>query len=470
MMLDKKEFIEKATLIYHSGYNANFNAFTSMVRLSRLPILRRNGFFMAALQSNMLKTLAGFQDELRNAQKEVREAKDDESKKKAERSVLVQRQWIRVLQTIADGIAWRSYRFNRPLLRVMSENSAPGDLKQDGYDYVGLLRKLLIAAPRFSLRIANDLTRVLRIADITLFYSTGEIMLYEVKEKGGKIIDTGSILAEMRKHRVWPNPQKLRQLVAQMAIINEKIDVPVVEKGKVIKRVEVDVVNLDFKIAHHFRALRRLIRKASRNIFAAETVEEGYYIEVTDGERLQKSELDRLKKEKSSIPTWTKKSVESILKVSNFDSFIDAGTEFPRNILPYSVLPLSAQNCTKMMMGHLQVFISVDTSVLRKKLINRGWRVTDRKPWEEMAKETTTRVHMFDQKADSTFFDIEKDDDGATYRGAVLLDDILMMATSFYGFDFVLDSADAMFESSKADKKRQRFVTRNYLGERRVLI
>ena len=139
MMLDKKEFIGKATLIYHSGYNANFNAFTSMVRLSRLPILRRNGFFMAALQSNMLKSLAGFQEELRNAQKEVKEAKDGKSKKKAERSVLVQRQWIRVLQTIADGIAWRSYRFNRPLLRVMSENSAPGDLKQDGYDYLSFL-------------------------------------------------------------------------------------------------------------------------------------------------------------------------------------------------------------------------------------------------------------------------------------------------------------------------------------------
>ena len=469
MMLDKQEFIEKATLIYHSGYNANFNAFTSMVRLSRLPILRRNGFFMAALQSNMLKTLAGFQDELRNAQKEVREAKDDESKKKAERSVLVQRQWIRVLQTIADGIAWRSYRFNRPLLRVMSENSAPGDLKQDGYDYVGLLRKLLIAAPRFSLRIANDLTRVLRIADITLFYSTGEVMLYEVKEKGGKTINTASILGEMKKHRVWPNPQKLRQLVAQMAIINQKIDVPVVEKGKVIKRVEVDVVNLDFKVAHHFRALRRMIRKADRNTFAAETVEEGYYIEVTDGGRLQESELDRLKKEKSSVPMWTKRSDESVLKVSNFDSFIDAGTEFPRNILPYSVLPLSAKNCVKIMMGHLQVFISVDTSVLRRKLVDRGWRVADRRPWEEMAKETT-RVNMFDQKADSTFFDIEKDDEGGTYKGAVLLDDILMMATSFYGFDFVLDSADAMFEAAKADKKKKRFVTRNYIGERRVLI
>src|SRR3989344_1882842 len=230
-------------------------------------------------------------------------AEDDKEKKAAQKRILMQKQWIRVLQTIADGIAWRSYLFNRPLLRIMSENSSPGDITQVGYDYPAVLRRLLMSAPRFSFRIANDLTRVLRIADFTVFNGPNEVTLYEVKERGGNVFNVGQILIEMRKHRVWPNPQKLRQLVAQMAIINEKIDVPVVEKGKVIKRVEVDVVNLDFKIAHHFRALRRLIRKASRNIFAAETVEEGYYIEVTDGERLQKSELDRLKKEKSSIPT-----------------------------------------------------------------------------------------------------------------------------------------------------------------------
>lgn len=469
-MLDKKEFIEKATLIYHSGYNKNFDSFTSMLRWSRVPILRRNGFFMAALQSNMLKSLAVFQEDLRKAEGELRDAQDDEAKKKAEHRILVQRQWIRVLQTIADGIAWRFYRFNRPLLRVMSENSNPGDLKKSDYDYVALLRQLLVSAPRFSLRIANDLTRFLRIADITIFFSGNKVMLYEVKKKGEKIFDSGTILAEMRKHRVWPKPQKLRQLVAQMAIINEKIQVPVVENGKIVKQVEIDIVNLDFDIKNHFSALKRFIRQADKDVFAAGIVEEGYHIEVTAAEKLKASELERLKAAKRAVPGWIKKTDGSVIKVANFDSFIDAGTEFPRNILPYSVLPLSATDCTRLMMGHLQVFVSVDTGILRRKLIERGWRIKDGNPWKEMAKAGKTRTHMFDHDRDSTLFYLEKDEGNATYKSAVLLDDVLMMATSFYGLDFILDSVDAMFETSKTEKKRKRLIARNYVGERRVLL
>lgn len=426
MMLDKDDFIEKATLIYNKGYNANLKPFTSILRLTRLPILRKNGFFMTVMQSSMLRTLDGLQQELKVAEKELEKTPDEEKKKRAQR-VLVHQQWIRVLQTIADGIAWRAYQFNRPLLRVMSENESSGNLKQVGYDYVALLRSFLISAPRFTLRIANDLTRVLRIADITIFYPNNKIKLYEIKEKGKKIIDSTSILKGMRENNIFPKKQNLRHLVAQMTIINEKVDIPVVENGKVIKHIEIDIVNLDFNIKNHFSILKKLIRKANKDVIATSVVEEGYYIEVTAAEKLNESVLDGLKNIKSKAPEWAKLATESVVKVSNFDSFLDMGNEFPRNILPYSVLPLSASDCTRMMMGHLQVFISVDTSILRSKLIDRGWKIKDGNPWEQAVEIKIPRKHMFEQHGDSTLFHLEKDHEGATYYGAILLDDVLMM-------------------------------------------
>lgn len=467
MILDKDEFLEKATLVHHSGYTRNFDAFVNMLRWSRVPLLKRNGFFMAIWQAHMLRSLVAFQKELRKVEGQRVKCSDPEEKKRLERHILIEKQWIRVLQTIADGIAWRAYSFNRPLLRVMSENSNPGDLTQTGYDYIAVLRGMLMNAPHF--RVLNDLTRVLRIGDITVFYPGGKAIIYEAKQKGKKIFDSGAILKEMKKHRVWPNPQKHRHLVAQMAIINKKIDVPVVENGKIVKRLEVDVVDLDFPIANHFSALKRLIRRVDKDIVASELVEEGYYIEVASYEKLTETNLKELKKRTDMTPEWAKRTDGSTIKISNYDSFMDLGMDFPRNIIPYSILPLPAKDCVRLMMGQLHVSIFVDTGVFRRKLVERGWRVVDDDPYKNLSETTApAKTHMFEMDSDDTMYHVSRDDGDAVYNCNILLTDLLMMASSMYAFDFVLDAAYAMFERGKV-KRDTRLVTRNFLGEQRIL-
>ena len=467
MILDKAEFLEKATLVYHTGYVRNFDAFVNMLRWSRIPFLKRNGFFMAIWQAHMLRSLAAFQKELRKVEGQLSTCSDPQEAKKLERHILIEEQWIRILQTIADGIAWRAYGFNRPLLRVMSENSSPGDLTQSDYDYIAVLRGMLMSAPHF--RVLNDLTRVLRIGDITVFYPGNKPIIYEAKQKGKKIFDADTILKEMRKHRVWPNPQKHRQLIAQMAIVTRRIDVPVIENGIVIKRIQAEVVDLDFPIVNHFAAIKRLIRKADRDIIASELVEEGYYIEVMAAEKLDEMNLEGMKKKKDETPEWAKRQDGSTIKISNFDSFLDAGADFPRNIIPYSVLPFSARDCVRLMMGHLHVSVFVDVEVFRRKLTERGWDVVDDDPYKNFSKTASpSKPHMFDMDRDDTMYHISRDDEGAVYKCNILLTDFLMMASSMYAFDFILDAADAMFENGKI-KRDTRLVTRNFVGEQRIL-
>src|SRR3989344_8434218 len=123
----------------------------------------------------------------------------------------------------------------------------------------------------------------------------------------------------------------------------------------------------------------------------------------------------------------------------------------------------------RLMMGHLQVFMFVNTETLKKGLISHGWRVIGSNPYKRpREKERVEQKYMFAKDRDDAFFHIERDEGGATYRAPVLLTDILTMTSPFYVFDFILDGAETMFRDSKRDR-RVRLVARNYVDENRLL-
>jgi hypothetical protein len=477
MLLDQQELIDKSILIFNKSYKQSLRYFVDTLRLTRIPLLKTSGFWMGPIQSNMLKDLSKMQGDLRNLIKKRSATTDPDEIKGIDKAILGSKQWIRTLQTIADGIAWRAFKFNRPLLRVMSENSDSGDLSKEGFNYVAMLRRFLAMKPFI---IANDLTRVLRIGDLTMFFKDGRIIIQELKDRGGKLIDVGMILDEVKKHKVFPNRQKARQLVAQMAIIKNKIEVPVIQSGKMSHMVTVDIVDIDFKIKNYFLRLRHLIKLANRNSVASELVDDGYYIEVIAGENINTKTAEIVKAQIEASPDWIKKKDGTVLKISNFDSFIDAGTEFPRNMLPYSVFPISIRDCVRLMMGFLHLYVFIDLNVLRTKLEERGWSVTDTDLYkdfqsaedidvEKVPKPAPRSLHMFDENKDDKIFYISKTEEGMRYTSQILLTDALVMASSLYGFNFILDAAEIVYEQSKA-KKESRTMTRNYVDDRRILV
>lgn len=470
MILDE-EFSDKFTKLLHdSGYRNNLESFVNLLRWTRMPFLKRNGLFMAVMQTNMLRYLVAFQKELRRLEKESKATTDVKEKSEVERKILIEKQWIRTLYTIADGIAWRAYGFNRPLLRVMSENSSPGDISQIDYDYVALLRRVLANAPRSTFRIANDLTRFLRIADFTVFYPDGRVILYEIKEKGKKIFDVGSILNEMKLHRVKPNPQKFRHLVAQMAVINNKIDVPIIQGNKITSRLEVEILDLDFPIHTHLKKLKGLIKKADKNVIATELVEDGYYIQVLALDRIKKGhDSESTKRQMDAAPEWIKERGGSTVKVGSWDAFLEAGTEFPRNILPYSVLPFSAKDCARIILGYVRISVFIKVESLKEKLIEEGWDVVVKDPTDGFAHNLKRSGEpMFSKNHEDVLFQLKRSDETGTYNTSVLLTQLLIMGSSFYSFRFITDGAMEMFKRAKLDRAT-RSISINYLGERKVL-
>jgi len=473
MILDDSEFLEISKLVHSKGYNQNYKGFIKTLRFTRLPVLKRKELFMRGIQAGMLVSLNEFQKAQKEYNDQLLIAKTDKEKDLIKKNILIEKQWIRVLQTIADGIAWRAFNFDRPLLRHMSENKGPGTLEQKDYDYPAVLRKYLKNLAGFP--IANDLTRILRIADFTVIYPNGKKMLYEIKDKGKKIFDVGQIFYEINKSKKIPNPQKWRHLNTQMSIIERKIRLTSKKEASIRNDFEAEIYDLDFPIKHYLKKLEKLIAIADRQGIASEMVEDGYLISVISVDKMLDKKVSEfvISSFKESYPDWVKGNPD-VVSLSNYDSFWQAEGEFTRNIIPYSVLPLSSKNCVRMMMGHLWVTVIVDTSRIKEKLISLGWKVSNGevfsdKIFEKMQSGEYNKQSISEKIQDEKFFSLERNDENGTFESSVSFNEIMMAISSFYSIEFIINSVEAQYQISKQTKKSG-YVTHNYVGERKVLI
>jgi len=128
-------------------------------------------------------------------------------------------------------------------------------------------------------------------------------------------------------------------------------------------------------------------------------------------------------------------------------------------------MPLSAKNCVRLMMGHLWVTVMVDTAIIEKRLTDMGWRVKkcdiqDRKIMDGDPKELLES---------EKFFEIEKDDERGTFKSSVPITDIMIAISSFYSLDFVVNSVESSYQAAKMTGETE-FITKNYLGERKILV
>lgn len=95
----------------------------------------------------------------------------------------------RQLRTVGDGLAWRSFHYNRSLIVALSRNESPGPLEEkEGLEHeLGAVLDIWKERQRFAL--LHDLTNCLRIADLTEIGADGHALLHEVKRgrpAGGK--------------------------------------------------------------------------------------------------------------------------------------------------------------------------------------------------------------------------------------------------------------------------------------------
>lgn len=479
MIYDVEQFVSGFAYVKTGIYKKNYRAFTKYLRYSRIPFLKKNGFYLAVLQNGFINSMVFIQKEISRFSKEKTSLlKEGANTTKVDKKLDINKNTLRILYTIMDGVVVRNLKFNRPFLRVMSENRASGPLEKDSYDNVALLRNLLF---RFKgVRIINDITRFLRIGDVTQI-KDGKIVIYETKTNittgVTKIRDINNIFQEMRSGNV-PNRQNRRQLVAQMTFVNGRISIPedvssVDSKYK--ERVGVEIIDVDFPIKNHLTKIERMLNRSEEEILVSDLVEDGYLINVFNCGKVSSEEIEKyFEKTKQILPEWTKLRNGETFRTSNYDTFIYTDGEFPRIALPYSVYPFSIKNCVKLMTGEIFVSIYFNISTLKQKLEQAGWGVKEGdyfdlvKNIEAYKKEPQKKGEMFSKK-DPVLFEIGRQvPSGIFYVTSIPVTYILNMMLSFYSTDFIVDTVNKQFENSEEGNRRH--LANNFIDEENIFI
>lgn len=460
-------------LLAFNYYKKHLKSMIFTLKLSRFKFLKYNPTYLLFIQRIMSASLDRFQKVIREGRDLLKNETDKYKKKLIVQRINAHYQLARILQTIADGIAWRNLKCNRPLMRLLSDNDGPGFIDKQIHLIMGITAK--------SVLIVNDLTRFCRIGDFTNILPDGRVIIYEAK-KGDELKNMGDILDTVKKHS---NPklssQQRRHIIAQNAFIKQKIEVPIFKDGKVINDLEVEIINVPIKIKTYYKKFIKLLKKAKRFSYAYSEFENGYFILIKDYDsllnNLGRSEqiIDEIENQYNKVaPDWVKMSSPNKIIFDSYFSFTQKHGQFARNILPYSLLPLCARDCIRMMSGQLRVRVWYDLNYLKNCLIVNGWSVTETR-LKENIENGTTITHdrperdLFKKEHNDHVFVIEKRMEGGVYKTFVSLTEILQMVSSFYSTDFLIDSLE--YRRGLMEIRREKATLAfNYPDEQKILV
>jgi len=227
-MLYKDKYKEYVDLLRFNNYTKHFNLLVKILTHSRLPILKNWSIFINQVQLSLLRNIVNVEKAIKEGKNRLKTACNEKDIEALNKGIKINRQLIRIFKTIADGIAWRNLQYNRPLLRLLSENDDAGYINKNDYD---AFHKILTKSRRIT--IINDITRYLRIGDLTRILPNKKIVLLELKKKGKKIMNVLDIIEESKRHKQFFSKQKLRHYIAQFAIINNSIKIPIYKNEKI---------------------------------------------------------------------------------------------------------------------------------------------------------------------------------------------------------------------------------------------
>ncbi len=482
---DAKKFLDyiskRISLVSSKNYTQLLRYFTKLLKRTRIPFLKRNGFWIGVIQMGALRNLPKFQEDLQKFKIEYKKLDlDEKTKKDLEDKIIIYQEWIRIFHTIMDGIAWRVLNFNRPVIRLLSENQGSGFISNS---YAKILTKF--TSTRHGINIINDLTHCLRIGDITHITKDEKILLYELKKDGKKIIETSDIFEKIKNHGPsGVSRQDQRHLIAQMGIINNSIEIPIFKEDGTpdfIKRA--DIVNSDIKIQAHVREIKKIIKKANKSGFEQKELEDGYFIEITAWDKISDSLsisnknadsiMQKKKNARNNRPEWLKNKTSKVIDLSSTESFYMEDNQYPRNLTPQSVLPFSPRDCIRMMMGCLEIKVFLSVDALKNKFENDGWKVEylDRESNKKIERPGVGLIKDFMCEIPcEDFLKISKSNDHGTYHSVIPITLIFFAITSYYKMSFIINAVKDGFNRGEKEKVKNRQVAINFTKEKEMLV
>ncbi len=336
-----------------------------------------NKFCLFRLQISILRDLLLLAEERDDYKKTLSDRLYDQSvteeelngdKKYIESEIAVVDLVEKALREIIDGLAWRYFKYNRPILYLLADIEEHGPLRLDP----GFIKTIDHFAEIFlgeeDKAIINDISNFLRSGDITHIDADGNIELIEVKsrKKGGG-------------RRITRQKQRMVELV-------EFFNTGIAEYDN----KKITIVDSSIKMKNHFAEVRDSILRARNKGY--DSIAIGDYLIVHIGYFGKQKDFDINKmyqyfgQKQSSIKQKWEKRGDIILRRLIMDKL-----RFIRNYVPFSIFPFDDEICADVMMGKLMIEYLFNFSEVIRIVERSGWIVMDSiASWNEKQLETMT--------------------------------------------------------------------------------
>ena len=372
-MLEKEYALRISTILASSYYKDWINYFEKVLRATRSKRHKDNKDVLLAMQ---LK-LAQIETRLWNLLSEGRgrakilhskinlNPKEKKDLQGLEEHILIHEQLIRISRTICDGIAWRNLGYNRTFLNSSARGFGAGSVDVNSREFKSeFMWAHRISKTMNSLVILNDLTRFLRIGDLTEI-GDGVAFIHEIKKYGKDVKNIFTLKKLKGKAKISNQAKRLLEL--QRISFANKVRIYGIE-------VETRKIELDLKT--NVNKIKELFRESEKKLVVSRDIDDCVNVEVTNFMAIQRSKkhIEELKKISSKV-----KTTDLILVHSNWDTFFsDDKGNFLRGVPPYSIFPFSAMDCMYLMSGYYLLKCSLNVTKLKEILKRNNWEIEER--------------------------------------------------------------------------------------------
>lgn len=373
-MLEKDYALKISAILASPYYRGWVSYFEKVLRATRSKRHKDNKDMLLAIQYKSAQTETQLWNSLREGRERAKELhtktylspKEEKELRGLESHILIHEQLIRISRTICDGIAWRNLDYNRMFLDSSSRGFGAGSVDVNSREFKSeFIWAHRISKTLNSLVLLNDLTRFLRIGDLTEI-GDGVPFIHEIK-KYGKDIKNVFTLEKVRDDAKSDQAKRLLEL--QRIAFSSKV---------AIHGGEVGTRKVDLDLRTNINKVKRLIRDSEEKLIVSENVDDCIQVEVTNFKAIQESrkpvDVERLK---GLSPI--EKTTDLVLTHSNWDTFYsDEKGNFLRLAPPYSIYPFSAKDCLNLMSGFYLVKCTLNITKLKEILRKNNWEIEER--------------------------------------------------------------------------------------------
>ena len=260
---------------------------------------------------------------------------------------------IRVNKWIMDGVALRLLKFDPNAYRILSDNRTHGYCidKEGTENELKLLDKLSKEKKNV---VLNDITNFLRIGDLTVFKSDGQIELKEVKKGEAKNNPVKKTLS-LQEKRMYKAEEMVNKNICML-------------EGTKQGRIEICPI----KAKTFLNNIKTLLVKANRDGVSYRTIDDCIKVSVIDFQTCR--DLNINPKEELEKFELFPKNHES-MPFSNMDlAFCEHG-EFFRSAFPTTVLKLPCKLISDLLCGRKIVTVHFSFTNFYQSFINKGFEV-----------------------------------------------------------------------------------------------